>query len=107
MLSLKIISTGDFKEKYLKEAAEEYKKRISAWAKIEEIVLKEERISDNPSPKEIESVLETEQKHIFEKIPPKAYVIAMCIEGKQLSSKELAEKINEIGVSGYSEIVLI
>ena len=43
----------------------------------------------------------------MEKISPKAYVIAMCVEGKQLSSPELAKKIEEITVSGYSEIVLI
>ena len=82
MLNIKIIATGDFKENYLREACAEYKKRLGAWCKLEE-------------------------KRIFEKISPKAYVIAMCVEGKQLSSEELAQKISEITTSGKSEIAFI
>ena len=107
MLNIKIIAIGDLKEKYLRDACEEYKKRLGAWARVEEIVLKEERLHDNPTEAQIKAGLEAEEKKILEKISPKAYVIAMCVEGKQLSSPELAKKIEEITVSGYSEIVLI
>ena len=107
MLSIKIIATGDLKESYLREAIKEYQKRLSAWCKIEEIVLKEERLSDNPSKAQIDKALEIEEKHILEKISQKAYVIAMCVEGKQLSSQELASKISEITSIGKSEIVFI
>ena len=107
MLSIKIIATGDLKESYLREAIKEYQKRLSAWCKIEEIVLKEERLSDNPSKAQIDKALEIEEKHILEKISQKAYVIAMCVEGKQLSSEELASKISEITSIGKSEIVFI
>ena len=107
MLSIKVIAIGDLKEKYLRDACEEYKKRLGAWCRVEEIILKEERLPDNPSPAQIKSALEAEEKKIFEKISPKSYVIAMCVEGKQLSSEELASKLEEITNCGYSEIILI
>ena len=107
MLGIKIIAIGDLKEKYLRDACEEYKKRLGAWARVEEIALKEEKLPDNPTDSQIKAGLEAEEKKILEKISTKAYVIAMCVEGKQLSSEEYAKKIEEITVSGYSEIVLI
>ena len=107
MLNLKIIAIGDLKEKYLRDACEEYKKRLGAWCRVEEIILKEERLPDNPTEAKIKAGLESEEKKILEKISNKAYVIAMCVEGKELSSPELARKIEEITVSGYGEIVLI
>lgn len=107
MLNIKIIATGDLKESYLRDAIKEYQKRLGAWAKIEEIVLKEERISDNPSPAEIQKALEVEEKRILEKISTRSYVIAMCVEGKEMSSEELAAKISEITTTGKSEIVFI
>ena len=107
MLSIKIIATGDFKENYLRDACTEYKKRLGAWCRLEEIVLKEEKLPDNPSEVQIERALEAEEKRVLEKISPKAYVIAMCVEGKQLSSEELSDKLNEITLSGKSELVFI
>ena len=107
MLNIKIIAIGDLKEKYLRDACEEYKKRLGAWAKVEEIVLKEEKLPDNPTDAQIKAGLVAEEKKILEKISQKAYVIAMCVEGKQLSSEEYAKKIEEITNCGYSEIVLI
>ena len=107
MLSIKVIAVGDLKEKYLRDACEEYKKRLGAWARVEEIALKEEKLPDNPSSSQIQNGLLAEEKRILEKISPKAYVIAMCVEGKQLSSPELAAKISDITLMGYSEIVFI
>lgn len=107
MLSIKIIATGDLKEAYLRDAIKEYQKRLGAWCKIEEIILKEEKIPENPSQVEIERALECEEKRILEKITPKSYVIAMCVEGKQLSSEELSAKITEITNTGKSEIIFI
>ena len=96
MLNIKIIATGDLKEAYWQSAIKEYQKRLGAWCKIEEIILKEERLPDNPTQAQIDKALEAEEKKILEKISPKAYVIAMCVEGKQLSSPELADKLEEI-----------
>ena len=67
MLNIKIIATGDFKENYLREACAEYKKRLGAWCKLEEIILKEEKLPDNPTKSQIDKALELEEKRIFEK----------------------------------------
>lgn len=107
MLNIKIIATGSLKESYLRDACMEYKKRLGAWAKVEEIELKEEKLPENPSQGQIDLSLEKEAKAIFEKISNKSYVIAMCVEGKQLSSEELASKIEEITSCGKSEICFI
>lgn len=107
MISIKIIATGDLKESYLRDAIKEYQKRLGAWCKIEEIILKEEKLPDNPTKAQIDKALELEEKKILEKISPKSYIIAMCVEGKQLSSEELAEKISDVTLSGKSELVFI
>ena len=107
MLNIKIIATGDVKEAYWQSAIKEYQKRLGAWCKIEEIILKEEKLPDNPSQAQIDKALECEEKRILEKISQKSYVIAMCVEGKQLSSEELASKITDITNLGKSELVFI
>lgn len=107
MLNIKIIATGEFKESYLKEAAAEYKKRLGAWCKVEEYIFREEKLPENPSATQIADALKTEEKIILSKIPAKAYVIAMCVEGKQLSSEEFAERIGQAQLSGKSDIVFI
>lgn len=107
MLNIKIIATGSLKESYLKDACQEYKKRLGAWCRVEEIELKEEKLPEGPSQSQIDLALEREAKAIFEKISNKSYVIAMCVEGKQLSSQELATKLEEIASSGKSEICFI
>ena len=107
MLNVKIYVTGTLKEQYYKDAIAEYKKRLNAYCKLDIIEYKEYKLPDDPSQKLIDQALLEEGKKILSDISPRAYKIAMCVEGKQLSSEELAKKIEEITVSGYSEIVLI
>lgn len=107
MLNVKIIATGELREQYLKDASSEYKKRLSSWCRLDEYIFKETRLPENPSKTQIEDALLAEEKIILEKIPQKAYVVAMCIEGKLLSSEEFAEKIEMAQNGGKSEIVFI
>ena len=81
---IKIITVGTLKEKYLKEAIEEYKKRISKYTKIEIIELKDEGIND------INKVLKLEEERIIKQINDKDYVITLEIEGNQYSSEDFA-----------------
>ena len=106
MLSVKLITLGTLKEKYWRDAVAEYKKRLGAFCKLHIVELKEERIGDNPSEGEIRQALEKEAVRILEQISPRAYPIALCVEGKQLSSEELADKLGEIAENS-SEICLI
>lgn len=107
MLNVNIIHTGAFKEKYLKDAAAEYEKRIGAYCRFSDIEFKESLLPENPSAAEIKSALATEEKKITEHIRPASYSVALCVEGKQLSSEELAAKIDKIACDGHSTINFI
>lgn len=105
MTSVNIICVGKLKESYLRDACSEYAKRLSAYCKFSVVELSESRLSDNPSQKEIEAALSSEAKLMQPYLSAKgAYNIAMCIEGKQLSSPELSKTIEKIAVDGFSVI---
>ena len=106
MINVRFITLGTLKEQYLRDAAAEYEKRLGAFCRFENIQLKEERLSDSPSQNEIKTALDRESVKILEQIPPRAYCIAMCVEGKQLSSEELAQKL-DVAVQGTSDICFI
>ncbi len=107
MLNINIIHTGAFKEKYLKEAFAEYQKRLALYCKFSDIELKEASLSENPSQAEIKNALIAEEKKIMENIRPGSYSVALCIEGIQISSEELAAKIEKVASSGCSAINFI
>lgn len=106
MLSVKIISVGTLKESYWRDAVAEYSKRLSAYCKLSVIQLKEARVPDAPSEKEIATALESEADAILAELSPRSYKIAMCVEGKQLSSDKLARKIEDVS-SLHSEICFV
>jgi len=106
MISVKIISTGTLKEDYLRAAVAEYAKRLSGYCKFSEVVLKEAKLPDSPSEREIAAALDAEAKNILAEISPRAFRIAMCVEGKQLSSEAFARKISDVSMQA-SEIVFI
>ena len=105
MLNVKIITVGKLKEQYLRDACGEYLKRLKRFGSVQVVELEEYRLSDNPSQKEIEKALEIEGNSIQKEV--KGYMIAMCIEGKQLSSTKLAEKMSRISVEGQSTVSFV
>lgn len=90
MNSVTIIHVGDFKEKYFKDAEAEYIKRLKAFCDYKTVCIKEESCFGEESEKLIARALEKEAAAIRQAIPKNALKITMCIEGKQLSSTELA-----------------
>ena len=107
MLNVKIYVTGTLKEQYYKDAIAEYKKRLNAYCKLDIIEYKEYKLPENPSQKQIEQALIVEGKKILSDISPKAYKIAMCVEGKQLSSEEFAEKLDQISTTNGELAIII
>lgn len=108
MLNVNLIVVGKLKESYLREASAEYSKRLRAFCKLKITELPESKLSENPSEKEILAALSNEGKAISSLMPSKdCYNIAMCIEGKQLSSEKLAELIGKISVEGKSTLNFI
>lgn len=106
MIGVKFITLGTLKESYLREAAAEYEKRLGAFCKVQIVQLKEEKLPDNPGEGAIKQALDREAQKIMVEIPPRAYKIAMCVEGKQLSSEEVAAKLEEIS-ERYSDVCFI
>ncbi len=97
MLNVTVITVGTLKESYLREAAAEYEKRLGAFCKLDLIQLKETKLPESPTDAQIGAALSAEGKQILATIPSRAYRIAMCVEGTQLSSEQLAKKLEEVG----------
>ena len=94
MVNVRFITVGNLKESYLREAAAEYVKRLGGFCRFEEIQLKEERLSEDPSENEIRNALDKEADKILGAIPPRSLKIAMCVEGRQYSSEELSRLLD-------------
>lgn len=106
-MNIKIISIGKLKESFLKDACEEYLKRLSRFAKIMVLELPEEKISDKASRKEEESVKDAEAQRMVDKIKENEWVILLTPEGKMLSSEELAEMIAKKTLGGIANITFL
>ena len=106
-MRINIVCVGKIKEKYLKLGIDEFKKRLSKYWKLEIIELEDEKAPENLSDKEMLIIKEKEGKKILSKIKDNSYVIALAIDGKNLSSEELAETINKLGVRGISNITFV
>lgn len=106
-MRINIVCVGKIKEKYLKLGIDEFKKRLSKYCKLEIIELDDEKAPENLSDKEMLMIKEKEGKKILSKIKDNSYLIALAIDGKNLSSEELAETINKLGVRGVSNITFV
>lgn len=93
-MQIKIISVGTLKEDYLKDAVNEYKKRISQYAGIEEINIKEEKINNEENAAEISSALLKEGEKIIKATPRDSIKVALCVEGSELSSEDFAKLVS-------------
>ena len=105
-MRINIICVGKLKEKYWKEACEEYLKRLKSYADLKIIELAEEK--EKGAGEAEESRIKSEEgKRILSAIPQGSYVITLEIKGKALSSEGLAEKIESLGIEGKSDISFI
>jgi 23S rRNA (pseudouridine1915-N3)-methyltransferase len=106
-MNVRIICVGSLKEKYFKEAAAEYSKRLSRFCHLEVIEVKDEKIPENASSKEELLVKEAEGLKILKYLPPSSFAIALDLNGNMLSSTELSSFISKCGLKGRSNIVFI
>lgn len=109
-MNLKVICIGKNKEHYWGDADAEYIKRLGAFCAPQVIEIPAKRPPENPNPAQIQAVLDAEGALILSKLPrkgPNSFVAAMCIEGKQLDSVALSEKISGLMVDGVSEMAFI
>lgn len=106
-MNITVIGVGKIKEKYFTSAIDEYSKRLSRFVKLNIIEVADEKIPENASIKETEMIKDKEGARILDKIPSGSFVISLCIEGKELSSTELAEKIADISMTSSNITFII
>ena len=95
-MQFNIVYVGNIKDKYLAEAAAEYEKRLGAYGTVKSTELKEEKITDGASAAEIAAAIEREGERILAAIPQKSYKIALCVEGREMSSEEYAAFLGKV-----------
>ena len=106
-MKIKIICVGKIKEKYFADGIKEYEKRLSRFCKFEICEVADEKIPDNASEKEALAVLDSEGAKIEKHIGKGDYIIALCVEGKNISSADLAKNRSvwlEPPPFGYAQI---
>ncbi|GAF13123.1 methyltransferase RlmH [Bacillus sp. JCM 19046] len=106
-MNISLITVGKLKEKYLRQGMDEYKKRLGAYAKIQEIEVADEKAPEHLSEEDMRIVKKKEGERILAKIDADTYVIALAIEGKMKTSEQLAKNIEQLGTYGKSKIAFV
>ena len=107
MQKVTVLCVGKLKEAFYAAAVAEYQKRLQRHCKLEIVELPEQKLPESPAPAEIKQALAREAALIEEKLPKGGAVIALCIEGKPCSSVELSRRMQELAVSGKSQLTFL
>ena len=106
-MKITLITVGKIKEKFLSDAINEYKKRLSKYCKLEIIEVADEKTPDHASENVENGIKGKEAERILKYIKNDSFVITLEINGKMLTSEELASKIDNLGIQGVSHITFI
>ena len=106
-MKVTIVCVGKLKEKYWRDAIQEYSKRLSRYMKLEIIELADEKAPETMSPAQEAEVKDKEGQRILKNVKDDAFVVALAVEGKMLSSEELADFMAKKAVGGVSHMVFI
>ncbi len=106
-MKIRVIAVGKIKEKYIRDGINEYLKRLSRYCSVEIIEVEDEKTQENLTNREIDIIKDKEGKRILSKISPNSYIISLVIEGKQMSSEELANKIEDLMIEGVNDLTFI
>lgn len=106
-MRITVLCVGKVKEKYFSDGIREYEKRLSRYCRLEIIEVADEKTPDSASAAEELQIKAREGERLRKYIREDSYVIALAIEGKQLDSIELSEKIEKLGVRGASHITFV
>jgi len=107
MLAVKLVCVGKMREKFYMDAFEEYAKRLKGYCRFELCEIPEQRLGDRPSEKEIAAALDREAQEILKAIPPDAYAVALCVEGRQMPSEGMGALIAEREGSGKPKLCFV
>ena len=107
MQSVTIVCVGRCKERYWREACEEYAKRLGAFCRFSIVEVEEERCPDHPSEAQIDAVLRREGERIQKALAPHVYAVALCIEGQPCTSEQLSQRLQSLAVKGESQVAFL
>ena len=106
-MKITLVTVGKIKEKYLEQAIAEYSKRLARYCKLEILQVADEKTPEGASAAVEEQIKEKEGERILSQVRDGSFVIALAIEGKMMSSEELAQKMDRLAVEGTSPITFI
>lgn len=106
-VKITLITVGKIKEKYIKDAIAEYSKRLSRYCKLEILEVADEKTPDHASETEENQIRNKEGERILKYIKDDMYVITLEIEGKQITSEQLADKLETLAIQGNSSIAFV
>lgn len=107
MQQITIIGTGKIREKYIQEGIKEYLKRLGNYVRLRIIETEDEPCPDKASDAEKDRIRQKEGERLLKKIPQRDYVILLDLDGKELSSEELAVLLEEKALSGQNSITFV
>ena len=107
MLFVRLICVGKMRERFYLDAFAEYRKRLQTLCRFELIEIAEQRLPDEPKDTEIAAALEREAREILKAVPPDAWTVALCVEGKQMPSEGMARLIREREGSGKPKLCFV
>ena len=107
MQKITLLCVGKLKEKFYLDACAEYQKRLTRHCKFELIELPEQRLPENPTEAEIAAALSKEADAIEEKLPRGGAIVALCVEGKPMSSEQLSDTLSRYGAQGASQVTFL
>lgn len=107
MQKITILCVGKLKEKFYLDATAEYAKRLSRYCKLDILELPESRLPEEPSPAQIQQALDAEAAAITAKLPKGGALVALCIEGTPCSSEEMSRKMQQLAVSGKTQLTFL
>ncbi|MCI8874054.1 MAG: 23S rRNA (pseudouridine(1915)-N(3))-methyltransferase RlmH [Lachnospiraceae bacterium] len=106
-MKITILAVGKIKEKFYRQAIEEFEKRLSRYCKLEIVEVADEKTPDHASEAEELLIKEKEGQRLLKHVRDDAWICALAINGKMLDSVELSEKIESLGVSGTRHIIFV
>lgn len=107
MLSINIICPGKIKEKYLKDAIDEYSKRLSKYCKLNIIEVPDEKVPDKLSETVENEIKSKEGKSIISKLPKDTYLICLDLKGMEFTSEEFSAKLEDISLNFNSSVTFV
>lgn len=107
MMKITVLCIGKLKASFLKDGVQEYLKRLTSYASVSILELNEERVGDKPNDADRRLAVEAEGERLLTRIKSEQFVFLLDVHGSTMSSEQLSEKLEELGVAGRSDVVFV